>query len=76
MTRKLYFIIGIIAVVLSIGSIIIYHSVIETNTWDNMNCDELTDYQKTDEHNNLTLEKQLDFHKEYNPCMQMKSTEE
>jgi hypothetical protein len=41
-----------------------------SSPWDGMNCDEMIDFSGTPEHQELTTDKHMEFHKAYTPCLE------
>jgi len=58
--------------VISIGSIIGYfgYAASQDNPWDGLSCDEMIDFTMSPEHQDLTMEQHIEFHKDYDPCIQ------
>ncbi len=54
--------------VISVGSIIGYATM--SNPWDGLSCEEMFDYAMSPEHQDLTMEQHMEFHKDYDPCIQ------
>jgi len=55
--------------VISVGSIIGYAAT-QSNPWDGLSCEEMFDYAMSPEHQDLTMEQHMEFHKDYDPCIQ------
>ena len=54
---------------ISVGSIIGYAAT-QSNPWDGLSCEEMFDYAMSPEHQELTMEQHMEFHKDYDPCIQ------
>jgi hypothetical protein len=67
MKRTSYFGIAILVVV---GLIIGYFVYDSQNFWDGMSCEEMFDFAMSPEHQELTMEQHMEFHKDYEPCNQ------
>ena len=61
------FVVAILFVVLVIPVVDYYFF---TDPWDGMTCDEMTDFSGTQEHQELTMDQQMEFHKGYLPCLE------
>ncbi len=63
---------GIAILVISVGSIIGYfgYAVPQDNPWDGLSCDEMFDFAMSPEHQEITMEQHMEFHKDYDPCIQ------
>jgi hypothetical protein len=55
--------------VISVGSIIGYTAT-QNNPWDGLSCEEMFDFAMSPEHQDLTMEQHMEFHKDYDPCIQ------
>ena len=64
--------ISISILVVSVGSIIGYfvYDITQDNPWDGLSCDEMFDFAMSPEHQDLTMEQHMEFHKDYDPCIQ------
>jgi len=67
--------IGLLAIaiiVISVGSIIGYfgYDATQDNFWDGLSCEEMFDFAMSPEHQELTMEQHMEFHKDYDPCIQ------
>jgi len=67
MKRTSYFGIAILVVV---GLIIGYFVYDSQELWDGMSCEEMFDFAMSPEHQELTMEQHVEFHKDYEPCNQ------
>jgi hypothetical protein len=58
--------------VVSVGSVVGYFGYAATpnNPWSGLSCDEMFDYAMSPEHQDLTMEQHMKFHKDYDPCTQ------
>ena len=58
--------------VVSVGLIIGYfwYAVTQDNPWDGLSCEEMFDFAMSPEHQELTMEQHMKFHKDYDPCNQ------
>jgi len=45
-----------------------------SNPWDGMTCDEMIDFSGTPEHQELTMDQHMEFHKGYLPCLEKATT--
>lgn len=39
------------------------------NLWDGLSCEEMIDFTMSPEHQELTMEQHMEFHKDYEPCL-------
>ena len=64
--------ISISILVVSVGSIIGYfvYDITQDNPWDELSCDEMFDFAMSPEHQDLTMQQHMEFHKDYDPCIQ------
>ncbi len=64
--------IAISILVVSVGSIIGYvgYAAPQDNFWDGLSCEEMFDFAMSPEHQDLTMEQHMEFHKDYDPCIQ------
>ncbi len=42
----------------------------QDNPWDGLSCEEMFDYAMSPEHQELTMDEHMEFHKDYDPCIQ------
>ena len=70
MYRNRLIIISILVV--SVGSIIGYfvYDVPQDNPWVGFSCEEMFDFAMSPQHQDLTMEQHMEFHKDYDPCIQ------
>jgi hypothetical protein len=63
---------AIIIIVISVGSIIGYfgYTALQDKPWDGLSCEEMFDFAMSPEHQELTMEQHMEFHKGYDPCIQ------
>ena len=66
---------GLLAIpilVISVGLIIGYfgYADLQNSPWSGFSCEEMFDYAMTPEHQELTMEQHMEFHKDYDPCIQ------
>ena len=59
-----------IAILVVVGLIIGYFVYASQNFWDGMSCEEMFDFAMSPEHQELTMEQHMEFHKDYDPCIQ------
>jgi len=45
-----------------------------SNPWDGLTCDEMIDFSATPEHQVLTMDQHMEFHKAYTPCLEKATT--
>ncbi len=64
--------IAIPILLISVGSIIGYfgYAAPQDNPWDGFSCEEMFDYAMSPEHQELTMDQHMEFHKNYDPCIQ------
>ena len=64
--------IAISILVVSVVSIIGYvgYAAPQDNFWDGLSCEEMFDFAMSPEHQELTMEQHMEFHKDYDPCIQ------
>ncbi len=64
--------ISISILVVSVGSIIGYfvYDVTQDSPWGGLSCEEMFDFAMSSEHQDLTMEQHMEFHKDYDPCIQ------
>jgi hypothetical protein len=69
MNRTRLLVISILLV--SVGLIIGYfgNTASQSNPWDGLSCEEMFDYAMSPEHQDLTMEQHMEFHKDYDPCI-------
>ena len=58
----------VIAVGLTVGYFVYANS--EDKPWDGLSCEEMFDFAMSPEHQELTMEQHMEFHKDYDPCIQ------
>ena len=63
---------SILTLVVSVGLIIGYfvYTASQSNFWDGLSCEEMFDFAMSPEHQDLTMEQHMEFHKDYDPCIQ------
>jgi len=63
---------AIAIIVVSVGSIIGYfgYDTSQDNFWDGLSCEEMFDFAMSPEHKELTMEQHIEFHKDYDPCIE------
>ena len=56
---------------ISIGSIIGYSVYVDSqyNFWNGLSCEKMFDFAMSYEHQDLTMEQHMEFHKNYDPCI-------
>jgi len=47
----------------------------QENFWDGLSCEEMFDFAMSDEHQDLTMEEHMKFHKDYDPCIKNTRTD-
>ncbi len=59
-------------VVIAVGSIIVYfvYAAPQDNPWQGLSCEEMFDFAMSPEHQEITMEQHMEFHKDYDPCIQ------
>jgi hypothetical protein len=59
-------------IVVSVGSIIGYlgYATSQDNFWDGFSCEEMFDFAMSPEHQELTMDQHMEFHKDYDPCIE------
>jgi len=59
-------------IVVSVGAIIGYfgYAASQDNPWDGLSCKEMFDFAMSPEHQELTMEQHMEFHKDYDPCIE------
>ncbi len=64
--------VAISILVISVGSIIGYfgYDATQDNFWDGLSCEEMFDFAMSPEHQELTMEQHMEFHKDYDSCIQ------
>ncbi len=62
---------GIAILVVAVGSIVGYfvYASPQDNPWDGLSCEEMFDYAMSPQHQELTTEEHMEFHKDYDPCI-------
>jgi len=58
----------VIAVGLTVGYFVYANS--EDKPWDGLSCEEMFDFAMSPEHQDLTMDQHMDFHMDYDPCIQ------
>ena len=63
---------GIAILVVVVGSIVGYfgYASPQDKFWDGLSCEEMFDFAMSPEHQELTMEQHMEFHKDYDPCIQ------
>jgi len=63
---------GIAILVVAVGSIVGYfvYASPQDNPWDGLSCEEMFDFAMSPEHQGITMEQHMEFHKDYDPCIQ------
>ena len=61
---------GIAILVVVAGSIVGYFVYDSLNPWDGLSCEEMFEFAMSTEHQELTMEQHMEFHKDYDPCIQ------
>ncbi len=63
---------GIAILVVVVGSIVGYfvYASPQDNPWDGLSCEEMFDFAMCPEHQEITMEQHMEFHKDYDPCIQ------
>ncbi len=63
---------GIAILVVIVGSIVGYfvYASPQDNPWDGLSCEEMFDFAMSPEHQEITTEQHMEFHKDYDPCIQ------
>jgi len=63
---------GITILVVVVGSIVGYfvYAAPQDNPWYGLSCEEMFDFAMSPEHQELTMEEHMEFHKDYDPCIQ------
>jgi len=63
---------GIAILVVVIGSIIVYfaYAAPQDKPWQGLSCEEMFDFAMSPEHQEITMEQHMEFHKDYDPCIQ------
>jgi len=58
--------------VVAVGSIIGYfgYATPQDNPWHGLSCEEMFDFAMSPEHQEITMEQHMEFHKDYDPCIQ------
>ncbi len=60
--------IAVVAVGLISGYFV--YAALQDNPWDGLSCEEMLDFSASPEHQELTMEQHMEFHKDYEPCNQ------
>ncbi len=58
-----------IAILVVVGLIIGYFVYDSQVLWDGMSCEEMFDFAMSPEHQEITMEQHMEFHKDYDPCI-------
>ncbi len=63
---------GIAILVFVVGSIVGYfvYASPQDNPWQGLSCEEMFDFAITPEHQEINMEQNMQFHKDYDPCIQ------
>jgi len=63
---------GIAILVVAVGSIVGFfvYAPPQDNRWDGLSCEEMFDFAMSPEHQELTMDQHMEFHKDYDPCVQ------
>ncbi len=63
---------GIAILIVAVGSIVGYfvYAAPQDNPWHGLSCDEMFDFAMSPEHQEITMEQHMEFHKDYDPCIQ------
>ncbi len=67
-TRLLVILIMVVTVGLISGYFV--YDATQDNPWDELSCEEMFDYAMSSEHQELTMDQHMEFHKDYDPCVQ------
>ncbi len=59
-------------IVVAVGLIVGYsvYAAPQDNPWDGLSCEEMFDFAMSPEHQEITQEQHMEFHKDYDPCIQ------
>ncbi len=59
-------------IVVAVGLIVGYsvYTTPQDNPWDGLSCEEMFDFAMSPEHQEITMEQHMEFHKDYDPCIQ------
>ncbi len=59
-------------IVVAVGLIVGYsvYTAPQDNPWDGLSCEEMFDFAMSPEHQEITMEQHMEFHKDYDPCIQ------
>ncbi len=65
-------ILGITILIVAVGSMVGYfvYAAPQDNPWDGFSCEEMFDFAMSPEHQEITMEQHMEFHKDYDPCIQ------
>ena len=63
---------GIAILVVVVGSIIVnfVYAAPQDKPWEGLSCEEMFDFAMSPEHQEITMEQHMEFHKDYDPCIQ------
>ena len=63
---------GIAILVFVVGSIVGYfvYASSQDKPWYGLSCEEMFDFAMSPEHQEITMEQHMQFHKDYDPCIQ------
>jgi len=61
---------AIVILVVVAGSIVGYFVYDSQDSWDGLSCEEMFDFAMSSEHQELTMDQHMKFHKDYDPCNQ------
>ncbi len=61
---------GITILVIVAGFIVGYFVYDSEDPWDGLSCEEMFDFAMSPEHQILTMDQHMEFHKDYEPCNQ------
>jgi len=59
-------------IMVAVGLIVGYfvYAALQDNPWDGLSCEEMFDFAMSREHQEITKEQHMEFHKDYDPCIQ------
>ncbi len=62
---------GIAILVFVIGSIVRYfvYASPQDNPWQGLSCEEMFNFAMSPEHQEITMEEHMEFHKDFDPCI-------
>ena len=63
---------GIIILVFAVGLIAGYfvYAAPQDKPWQGLSCEEMFDFAMSPRHQEITMEQHMEFHKDYDPCIQ------